>query len=395
MVSTMRRSHGVLDAQRCRTEDRVHIHNKVIGCLDALLDIPGMRNLSMEGFDAEEIRQFMQMMLPGIDVHDSNVEAIQRQTLGHPVHVEQIALYIETLGDEAQTALALPSGLLSTNLSEIAATSMRHFIVSRVDGLQPPQQLTLKVCSVLGPSVSLDLLLRSYPVVLNAAHELRKQLLDDIEHLVEVNFLEENTGSPMTWDWQSTVARDVVYGVIPTDQRRLVHGQVASALESLLEDDQNLVPRSHVAYHWTKSCSSVECVEWHNTLRAIRTWKQAAGDMEALGAHLDAIRLMTKSLELSRALLLSESDRDGTEAGQGWLEIDTVDAAKQYEFVASAYFRLVLADQVRPCGLPSRWSTEHAHSCVRVRVGAAMLRTDGRHWIRMRIFGQTHNELHE
>jgi predicted ATPase len=349
IVTTMRDHEGVLGTHRCMTDDRIHLHNKVMDCVDALVDLPSTKQLSIEGFTHQEVRQMVSAMLPMATIHESNVEAIQTQTNGHPVHVEQIALYIDSLGTGALAALALPRGLLTSNLCNLAATSMTHIILARVDWLRPAQQLTLKVCSVLGPHVSLDLLVQTYPLVADDQQELCKQLLDDMDHLVGANFLEESSEPQRSWGWHSTVARDVVYEVIPFNQRRLLHARLASALESMLASVPDFVPRSHIAYHWTKSCTSVEAVEWQNTMNAINTWKLAAKEMDGKGAHLDAVRLMTKSLGLTRALLVAEMQGGGQIDGNQndpLITVSTLEAARQYKFIADMYYNLATADEV-------------------------------------------------
>jgi predicted ATPase len=350
IVTTMREREGALDANKRMTDDQIHLHKKVMVCLDALVDLPTTKQLKIEGFTNLEVRQMVSSMLPMAVIHESNVGAIQTQTKGHPVHVEQITLYIESLGPNAQAALAAPGGLLSSNLCNLAATSMTHIILARTDWLRPAQQLTLKVCSVLGPRVSFELLVQTYPLVADDELEMRKQLLDDMDHLVGTNFLEECSEPGYRYEWHSKVSRDVVYEVIPFNQRRLLHARLASALESMLKSVPDFVPRSHVAYHWTNSCASVEAVEWQNTMNAIRTWKQAANEMDVKGAHLDAVRFMTKSLGLTRALLIAEMQGGGQTDGNRTdtdEEVSTLDAARQYWFIANMYYRLVTADEVR------------------------------------------------
>ena len=346
----MRDHDGVLDAERYQAEDKLHIHNQVMDALEALLDLPMMHHLTIEGFTFVEVTEIMRLMLPNYEVHPSNVQAILSQTNGHPVHLEQIVYYIDSLGSSAQEALEKGGGLLSSNLAQIAASSMTHIILSRVDGLRPAQQLTLKVCSVLGPSVALDLLVSTYPLVAEDSKKLHEQLIEDLTTLCHENFLEESLGEDSTWSWHSTVARDIVYEVIPFNQRRLLHARLAEALENRPVLHQSVVvPRSHIAYHWTKSCSNVETVEWKNTARAVASWRQAAADMDQKGAYLDAVRCMTKSLALSRLLHLggqSAMQNLDEEQEEVMPTPTTMDIALQYKFIADMYQRLVMDEQV-------------------------------------------------
>jgi hypothetical protein len=101
------------------------------------------------------------------------------------------------------------------------------------------------------------------------------------------------------WLWHSTVARDV-YGDTSFKQRCLLHTRLASALEIMDVTDVDIVHRSHIAFHWTKSCQSVETVDWQHAMKAITCWQQAAADMDAKGAYLDTVRFIIMSLVLKK-----------------------------------------------------------------------------------------------
>ena len=68
------------------------------------------------------------------------------------------------------------------------------------------------------------------------------------------------------------LARDVAYDLIPFAQRRGLHARLAEALESTL-------PRAAaatIAFHYSKSCHSVEGSEWKRAVKAIQYWEVAA-----------------------------------------------------------------------------------------------------------------------
>ena len=64
--------------------------------------------------------------------------------------------------------------------------------------------------------------------------------------------------------WRQVLARDVAYELIPFSQRRLLHAELARALE---EDGRlGAVPAAILAYHWTHSCAGIEASEWRRAL---------------------------------------------------------------------------------------------------------------------------------
>ena len=60
-------------------------------------------------------------------------------------------------------------------------------------------------------------------------------------------------------------ARDAAYELIPFQQRRALHAQLARALEQGLNLDH--VPPSALAYHWSQACRGVEALHPHTTLQ--------------------------------------------------------------------------------------------------------------------------------
>lgn len=79
--------------------------------------------------------------------------------------------------------------------------------------------------------------------------------------------------------WRQVLARDVAYELIPFSQRRLLHAELARALE---EDGRSgAVPAAILAYHWTHSCTGIEASEWRRALM-VCSIAQAALLSEAL-----------------------------------------------------------------------------------------------------------------
>ena len=65
--------------------------------------------------------------------------------------------------------------------------------------------------------------------------------------------------------------RDVAYELIPSLQRRNMHAKLAAALEEVrsaaVAEGSRPMPATAVAYHWQRSCASVEIAEWRRTLK--------------------------------------------------------------------------------------------------------------------------------
>lgn len=68
------------------------------------------------------------------------------------------------------------------------------------------------------------------------------------------------------------LARDVAYDLIPFAQRRGLHARLAEALETCLP---RAAPAT-IAFHYSKSCLSVEGSDWKWAVKAIQYWEKAA-----------------------------------------------------------------------------------------------------------------------
>ena len=73
--------------------------------------------------------------------------------------------------------------------------------------------------------------------------------------------------------------RDVAYELIPSLQRRNMHAKLAAALEKVraaaVATGTRPIPATAVAYHWQRSCASVEIAEWRRTLKVLARRPQA------------------------------------------------------------------------------------------------------------------------
>lgn len=340
LVTTMCEQGGALDLVHNQSEEEVHIHQTVLDALEALLDTSNIYHEHIAGYSQSEVRQVMEVMLPGVEVQESHVKAVMQQTNGHPVHVQQILYYLESLSAASEDFLSRP-GLMSSNLKQLAASSVKDLITASFDRLRPSEQLTLKVCSVLGSTIQMQALLRTVPLGGGGDKGTRtKELLEDLSALVADNFLSRVPNQTDEWTWNSAVARDTVYGICPSNLRRNFHRALAEALEAG-EDGSRNAASSQIAYHWSKSCAGVELVEMERTLRAIASWKEAAIEMDQQGQYLNALNFMSRSLNLCEEMLLKRFS-DVTMMPSPAL--GTLDVAERYRFKAEVYYKIVRQD---------------------------------------------------
>ena len=359
VVATFRENEGTLEQSAVDSSndiDKAHINKEACDVLEKLADMPSCTEMKLEQFSAAEVRAMMLGSLPGYALHESNVCAILRQTEGNPAHIEQVLYCLDARPRDAlEAALRTEGGLESDSSVSSELADLKDVVLARFDKLSPDTNLTLKVCSVLGNRVQLEVLLRAHPqrnkAPVRTPEQQRKQVLEDLNDLVGEMILEPVEGRSCTWEWQSHIARDMLYRTMAVGVSKQFHANAAAALAQVPDTG---LPLSHIAWHWSMSCKEEETVQTRYTRNAIQCWKSAAHDVAAKGAYFDAVRFMTRAMELSEKLTAYEvrqlQRREGISAQEALPAVSAsiLDIAQQHKFRADMYFKLLIAvDPVR------------------------------------------------
>jgi class 3 adenylate cyclase len=148
---------------------------------------------------------------------------IHRQAEGHPFYSEELAFAlrdsgrIEISGGECRL-VGSPDELHGLELSQTLSGAVN----SRIDGLSPQQQLTLKVASVLGRHFDLEGLRAAHPI--ERDHEALEQQLRD---MVELGLLRDRGEQESDYDFRHALIRDAAYELLPYAQRCEFHSRTA------------------------------------------------------------------------------------------------------------------------------------------------------------------------
>ncbi len=213
----------------------------------------------------------------GPDVSKLVVEAAE----GIPLFIEELILSLRDTD-----ALTVQEGVvrLARPVDELSVPhTLSSVVLSRIDRLAPELQLTLKVASVIGRSFDtrvLEAVHPSHPEV----GELERQLteLKDLDLISEAS-----TGS---YDFEHALTRDTAYDLLLFDQRRRIHRDVATFLESQPDEAQEPV-YALLAYHWDRG---------DDRQKALGYFEKTGASSLRKGANEEAINAHSRSLELVR-----------------------------------------------------------------------------------------------
>ena len=199
---------------------------------------------------------------------------IRGKSEGHPFFAEELAYALRDSGVliVEGDACRLAPGL--KNLDSITLhDTLEAAITSRIDGLNPSQQLTLKVASVIGRLFAYRMLEAVHPI--HADKPELRGYLDALTHL-KLTLLESVTPD-LAYIFKHAVTQEVAYNLMLYSQRRQLHQAVAEWIESSYE--QELASYyALLAYHWSRAANEPEPAQREKVIRKAADYLEKAGD---------------------------------------------------------------------------------------------------------------------
>ena len=230
--------------------------------------------LRLDMMSLEDVEQLVCQRL-GVRAVPSEVgQLIRGKSEGHPFFAEELAyalrdsgvLLIE--GDECRLAPGLHH-LDSVSLPD----NLEAAITSRIDSLNPSQQLTLKVASVIGRIFAFRVLHAIHPI------ETDKPVLNQyLETLTRMSLtLIESEGPDLAYLFKHAVTQEVAYNLMLYSQRRQLHRAVAEWIESSYEHEIASY-YALLAYHWIQAAGEPEPALREKVIRKAVNYLEKAGD---------------------------------------------------------------------------------------------------------------------
>jgi transcriptional regulator with XRE-family HTH domain len=269
----------ILGTYRDAEVDRMHPFS---GALAELRRIAPVQRLTLRGLSIEHVQALVEAM----QVRDATpelVQAIQHQTEGNPLFVQEVARYlIEQLErspiESAAAVLAhVPEGL-------------RDVIGKRLSGLSASTNRLLGAASVIGRDFRLDVLQQ----LVSIADE---DLYIALQEAVAGAVLEEHSSAGATASYRFTHAlfRQALYEELIAPRRIRLHQQVARALAKVYARH----PAEHaaeLAQHYA-FCSEPEEIGW-----AVTYGQEASRRAVEVYACGEAVRLLERALQVEEVL---------------------------------------------------------------------------------------------
>ncbi|MBX3000005.1 MAG: AAA family ATPase [Caldilineaceae bacterium] len=204
-------------------------------------------------------------------------DLLYRETEGHPLFI------VEATRAGPDMARTLQPLSWSPELLAPLPTAMQLVIETRLNQLSLPSRQLINLAAVIGRQFTID--------VLAAASGVDAQTLaDGLDEALQRRIIREQGADG--YDFSHDRIRETAYTTLSHIRRRLLHGQVAAALESVFDGRIEDVC-GQLALH---------CERAGLTEQAVGYYRQAAETALRLYAHEDAIHLLSKSLQVLNAL---------------------------------------------------------------------------------------------
>lgn len=268
-------------------------------------------------------------------------ELIRQKSEGHPFFAEELAYAMRDSGVlliEGQECRLAP-GLQNLEALTLPDT-LEATITSRIDGLNPSQQLALKVASVIGRIFAYRMLQAIHPIESDKP-ELQMQM----DMLTQLRLtLIESEAPDLAYLFKHAVTQEVAYNLMLFAQRRRLHQAAAEWIEqNYPQDIEAFYPL--LAHHWLQAAKMPEAAEGQVVVNKAVDYLEKAGDQSLKNfANAEALEFFHEILRLVDVgkvgkLRLGKWYR---KLGEGYLGLGKLVEAKEYIVKAMGTLGLAL-----------------------------------------------------
>jgi len=224
---------------------------------------------------------------------------IREKSEGHPFFAEELAYAMRDTGVLIIEDQECKFNRRFLNFEDIALPdSLQAAITNRIDSLDPSQQLTLKVASVIGRIFAFRVLQAIHPIEAD-----KPSLPDYMESLTRLSLtLIESEAPDLAYIFKHVVTQEVAYNLMLFSQRRKLHQAVAEWIETSHADNLESF-YTLLAYHWTQAAEMPESSRnEHAVIKAVDYLEKAGEQALQNYANREAIQFFNQAIEWENKL---------------------------------------------------------------------------------------------
>jgi len=258
-----------------------------------ILETPETRLVRLEAMSLDDVESLVCQRL-GVKAIPSTIGSLIREkSEGHPFFAEELAYALREAGllivdgDEARINERF------TNFEDLALPdTLQAAITNRIDSLDPSQQLTLKVASVIGRIFTFRVLQAIYPIDSD-----KPALREYMETLTRLSLtLVEAEAPDLSYIFKHAVTQEVAYNLMLFSQRRQLHQSVAEWIEK--SNEGNIEAYFNLlAYHWSQAAELPDVSRNQHAIAKAVDYLEKAGDQAVQNyANREAIQFLAQAL---------------------------------------------------------------------------------------------------
>jgi class 3 adenylate cyclase/tetratricopeptide (TPR) repeat protein len=260
-----------------------------------LLDTPGTRLLRLEAMKLDDVEALVCQRLGVKSVPPMLSRLIREKSEGHPFFAEELAYALRDSGILMIQNQECRMHSRFINFEDLTLPdTLQAAITNRIDSLNPSQQLTLKVASVIGRIFAFRVLEAIHPI------EADKSALHDyMATLTRLSLTVVESEAPdLAYIFKHVVTQEVAYNLMLFSQRRLLHQSVAEWIEKNHEKSLESY-YTLLAHHWSQAAdTSVILRDAHALHKAVEYLEKAGEQAMQNYANQEAVQFFSQALEL-------------------------------------------------------------------------------------------------
>ncbi|MBK9928093.1 MAG: AAA family ATPase [Anaerolineales bacterium] len=254
-----------------------------------LLDSPEARLIKLEVMMLDDVEALVCQRLGVKSIPPMIGRLIREKSEGHPFFAEELAYALREAGILVINDHECHINTRFSTFEDISLPdTLQAAIINRIDSLNPSQQLTLKVASVIGRIFTFRVLEAVHPIEAD-----RPQLPDYMDSLTRLSLTMVESELPdLSYIFKHAVTQEVAYNLMLYSQRRRLHQAVAEWIEQT--HSENLDPYyTLLAHHWVQAAE----VNADSIQKAVIYLEKAGEQAMQNHANKEAIQFFTQALE--------------------------------------------------------------------------------------------------
>jgi class 3 adenylate cyclase/tetratricopeptide (TPR) repeat protein len=259
-----------------------------------ITETTGTRLVRLEAMMLDDVEALVCQRLGVRSIPPMIGRLIREKSEGHPFFAEELAYALREAGILVIEEQEARINDRFTNFEDLSLPdTLQAAITNRIDSLDPSQQLTLKVASVIGRIFTFRLLHAIHPIDTDkpALHEY----MDTLTRLSLT--LIESEAPDLAYIFKHAVTQEVAYNLMLFAQRRQLHQAVAEWIE---QNNETGIESFYalLAYHWSQAAEIPDAARNQQTIKKAVEYLEKAGDQAMQNyANREAIQFYTQALE--------------------------------------------------------------------------------------------------